>query len=264
MPKKSVKSPPAPPDQSYKILRNVHEQQGELLWLEQESLVVGRDHMLMPMGRAWLLEFIFLRKGSIRFRQNGRAISPPGKSFAVFYAPFSITDVEMNHPHVNWVGVAGWSEMAETEPMIFPVRAAERPRNAQAAMELFRRRRSAVNIGCAARAPRLAQQAKALLAQGYLSGSPVAGVAKKLGVSHEHMSRTFKNAYGLTPLEYLHRLRMNDSYYLLSMGQRIVDVSLDVGYKDLSRFYKQFRKVARMPPGSCQQKYLSTSKNAKT
>ena len=60
----------------------------------------------------------------------------------------------------------------------------------------------------------------------------------------------------MTPLEYVHRLRLNDAYKLLSKGERIVDVSLDVGYNDLSRFYKQFRKHTRVPPGTCRSDYI--------
>jgi AraC-like DNA-binding protein len=250
--------------QRYRVLRSVQQQQGALLWLEQESRVRGRGRMTLCMGRAWMLEFIFLRRGGLAFWQDGRRILPPGESFCVFYAPFSITEIAMAHAHLDWVGVAGAEDVQEREAVIFPFALRQRPRNAREALALFRRRPQPVPIGITARAPRLAERAKDRLAGCYADGASLAGVAAQLGVTHAHLARTFKSAYGLTPLEYLHRLRMNDAFYLLSQGQRIVDVSLDVGYNDLSRFYKQFRKIAPMPPGSCRQEFFATSKNAKT
>jgi YesN/AraC family two-component response regulator len=37
-------------------------------------------------------------------------------------------------------------------------------------------------------------------------------------------------------------------------GEAIIEVSGDVGYNDLSRFYKQFRKSTAASPGFCRSK----------
>jgi AraC-like DNA-binding protein len=241
------------PPEPYRAHRNVQRKQGDFLWLEQTADARGRGRMTMVMGHAWMMEFIFLERGRVAFWQDGRRITPQGRVFGVFYAPFSISEVELSHARIDWVGVAGVAGAPETEPLLFEFSRKERPRNAQQALEVFSRRGNAKNISITARAPRLAERAKLLLGQQFTAQPSVAAVARRLRVSHAHLSRTFRAAYGLAPLEYCHRLRMNDAYYLLSQGQRIVDVSLDVGYNDLSRFYKQFRKLARVPPGSCRE-----------
>jgi AraC-like DNA-binding protein len=38
----------------------------------------------------------------------------------------------------------------------------------------------------------------------------------------------------------------------LARGEEIISVSQEVGYNDLSRFYKQFRKTTKTSPGACQ------------
>ena len=80
--------------------------------------------------------------------------------------------------------------------------------------------------------------------------------ADRLKVSHEHLSRQFKKDYGLTPSAYLHKLRVAEATSRLSKGEEIIDISLDVGYNDLSRFYKQFRKATRTSPAVCRKQVL--------
>lgn len=70
--------------------------------------------------------------------------------------------------------------------------------------------------------------------------------------THEHLSRQFKLDLGMSPSAYLRQLRLADAPLRLARGEGIVNVSLDVGYNDLSRFYKQFRKTTSTSPGACQ------------
>jgi AraC family transcriptional regulator of adaptative response/methylated-DNA-[protein]-cysteine methyltransferase len=73
----------------------------------------------------------------------------------------------------------------------------------------------------------------------------------KLGVSHAHLTRQFKRDYGLTPIDYCHRLRVSDAMGHLSQGGKILDVGYDVGFNDATRFYADFRKVTGTSPGKC-------------
>jgi AraC-like DNA-binding protein len=56
----------------------------------------------------------------------------------------------------------------------------------------------------------------------------------------------------MTPSAYLRQLRVADATFRLSKGEPIIEVSGDVGYNDLSRFYKQFRRQTTKTPGFCQ------------
>ncbi len=79
----------------------------------------------------------------------------------------------------------------------------------------------------------------------------MARVAERLGVTPEHLSRQFKRDFEMSPTNYLHQLRLADAPLRLAKGEDIVNVSQDVGYNDLSRFYKQFRKATKTSPGVC-------------
>ena len=61
-----------------------------------------------------------------------------------------------------------------------------------------------------------------------------------------------KRDFEMSPSTYLHQLRLADAPLKLAKGEEIINVSQDIGYNDLSRFYKQFRKTTKTSPGVCQ------------
>jgi AraC-like DNA-binding protein len=97
----------------------------------------------------------------------------------------------------------------------------------------------------------LSRKAKALIASNYRESVSIARIADELGVSHPHLSRQFKRDYGLTPLDYRHRLRVSEAMGHLSQGEKILDIGYDVGFNDTKRFYADFRKVTGSSPGKC-------------
>ena len=74
----------------------------------------------------------------------------------------------------------------------------------------------------------------------------------------------------MSPSAYLHHLRVAEATFRLAVGEPIIEISMDVGYNDLSRFYKQFHKVTKTSPAVCRSMLEAgndsefTSKNAKT
>ena len=91
-----------------------------------------------------------------------------------------------------------------------------------------------------------------LLGSNYLVHPSIARIAARLNVTHAHLSRQFKRDFGMSPSAYLHQLRLADAPLRLARGEEIVNVSMEVGYNVLSRFYKQFRKNTSTSPGACQ------------
>lgn len=71
----------------------------------------------------------------------------------------------------------------------------------------------------------------------------------KLGLSRNRMIQLFQARYGKTPSEYLNRLRIDSTKVLLADTQNnILQIALQSGFKSLSTFYTQFRKVTGVSP----------------
>jgi len=95
----------------------------------------------------------------------------------------------------------------------------------------------------------IAFRSKALIDEGYFEPLKIQNVAKKLRTSSTVMGRYFKKDFGCSPIQYRNSLRVMDAAMKLVEGQTISEVFQDVGFEDLSRFYRTFRAIATVTPG---------------
>lgn len=67
--------------------------------------------------------------------------------------------------------------------------------------------------------------------------------------SPNHLCRTLKHFYGMTPTEYINEQRLNYSVYLLTQTDLdILDICDACGFSNLSHFYHLFRRKFGCPP----------------
>lgn len=81
-------------------------------------------------------------------------------------------------------------------------------------------------------------------------------LAEMCHLSEGHMRRLFVSALGYSPLEYLHRIRINYACALLhsGSGQSVCSIAEEVGYTTLSSFYRRFKKYVGCMPGEYEKK----------
>jgi AraC-like DNA-binding protein len=222
--------------------------------VEEDVEVRGRFSETFVTGPAWMFELISLRGGSICFFVDGERIDPPAERFGLLFSAFSITDICFDNPRYHWCGFGDLEPFQESwmnRPAIFDMQSDCCPADARELAELLRAKSGLQIIEKNSCPSELSRKAKAIIDQTYNTEPSIAAAARRLGVSHPHLTRQFKKDYGLTPINYCHQLRASDAMTRLMMGERIIDISLDVGYNDLGRFYKQFRKATNSSPGLC-------------
>lgn len=80
----------------------------------------------------------------------------------------------------------------------------------------------------------------------------VAGVAC---LSPNHLLRSFRQAFGLTPHQYLTARRMEQARKMLAdQNLSVTDVCLSVGFESLGSFSRTFRRHTGLPPSACRRK----------
>lgn len=75
-------------------------------------------------------------------------------------------------------------------------------------------------------------------------------LASELGVSHEHLSRTFKKETGQTPLQYLHQQKTRRICMLLKDSTlSCKEICYKMGYDNPSHFARSFKRIMGITPG---------------
>lgn len=79
-----------------------------------------------------------------------------------------------------------------------------------------------------------------------------AGIDRMISLSHksrEHLTRSLKKYYGITPTEYINDLRINyASNLLLNTNTPILEICYSCGFQSVSNFYKVFRSKYHISP----------------
>ncbi|HEY9075277.1 MAG TPA: substrate-binding domain-containing protein [Anaerolineaceae bacterium] len=80
-------------------------------------------------------------------------------------------------------------------------------------------------------------------------------IASYIGVSERHLTRSFHQEVGLTPVTYLNRYRIQQAKLLLESGnQNITNIAMDVGFSSSGYFTRVFREEVGISPRLYQQK----------
>ena len=245
---------PLPDGGSMSARRRVTPLPGGLSWIEEDMEVRGRLSGPFATGPGWILEVHRVAAGSVAYVQDGVRVRVGSRSFALLYAPFSITEIVLEDVKTRWLGLAGEDGSAPAPgqgPVVLDVPRGVRPSTPAGMLALLDGRGDVRSFERCTAPFALARRAKAILDGSYRSTASIASLATRLGVSHPHLTRQFKRDYGMTPVGYRHALRASEAVARLARGEPIVDVSGDVGYHDLGRFYKSFRKALHSSPGRC-------------
>ncbi|MFN7726469.1 MAG: DNA-3-methyladenine glycosylase 2 family protein [Rubrivivax sp.] len=99
------------------------------------------------------------------------------------------------------------------------------------------------------------------------TGTDLAGLAQRLGISDRHLRRIFQQAHGVSPRDYLATQRLLLAKHLLTdTDWPITQVALASGFDSLRRFNAAFVERYRMPPSRLRQagRHADTSTNAET
>jgi len=102
---------------------------------------------------------------------------------------------------------------------------------------------------------RLIGEAITYIRQHYGETLTLEGLAQKVFISPFYLSHLFKEELGLTFVEYLTRVRVEEAKQLLAMGSlSVLGVAEKVGYEDASYFSKIFRRATGLSPSQYRQR----------
>jgi transcriptional regulator GlxA family with amidase domain len=93
-------------------------------------------------------------------------------------------------------------------------------------------------------------------ARNYAVEAPVTRMVELAGIPERTFKRRFKEATGMSPLEYVHTLRLEEAKHMLeTAGTPIEAIALEVGYQDASFFGRLFRRKVLLTPAQYRQRF---------
>lgn len=105
------------------------------------------------------------------------------------------------------------------------------------------------------------EKAKLMMDTYYADRDVLALEMKQLGISQNYLTSLFRKQFGVSPVEYINKLRIEKSKELLhSTNINILHVALTCGCGSLSTFYEIFKKQVGVTPP----KYRMNSRSEKT
>jgi transcriptional regulator GlxA family with amidase domain len=101
------------------------------------------------------------------------------------------------------------------------------------------------------------------IAQNYNVAAPVAAMINLSGINERTFKRRFVSATGMSPLEYVHNLRLEEAKQMLEISDDSIDtVANQVGYEDASFFSRLFKRKVGTTPQAYRKRFRLLRENA--
>ncbi|MGQ0700059.1 MAG: GlxA family transcriptional regulator [Panacagrimonas sp.] len=96
------------------------------------------------------------------------------------------------------------------------------------------------------------------ISEHYREAAPVAAMVRLSGLAERSFTRRFHQATGMSPLEYVHTLRMEEAKQMLEAGDESIEAIADeVGYEDAGFFSRLFKRRVNLTPAQYRKRFGS-------
>jgi transcriptional regulator GlxA family with amidase domain len=96
------------------------------------------------------------------------------------------------------------------------------------------------------------------IAEHYHEAAPVAAMVRLSGLAERSFKRRFEQCTGMSPLEYVHTLRLEEAKHALETSEASIEaIAGDVGYEDAGFFSRLFRRKVNMTPAMYRKRFRS-------
>lgn len=103
------------------------------------------------------------------------------------------------------------------------------------------------------------------IAQHYHESAPVNAMIRLSGLAERSFKRRFQLSTGMSPLEYVHTLRLEEAKHLLETSDRSIEtIAGEVGYEDPGFFSRLFRRQVSMTPATYRKRFGAMRKSLET
>ena len=97
---------------------------------------------------------------------------------------------------------------------------------------------------------------QAWIADHYADASPVTAMIAQSGIAERSFKRRFLQATGMSPLEYVHTMRLEEAKQMLESDTLPIEaIANEVGYEDAGFFSRLFRRHVSLSPAQYRKRF---------
>jgi transcriptional regulator GlxA family with amidase domain len=94
------------------------------------------------------------------------------------------------------------------------------------------------------------------IAENYDQRNPVTAMVRLSGLAERSFKRRFQQATGMSPLEYVHALRLEEAKQMLEASDLPIEaIANEVGYEDAGFFTRLFRRKVNLTPAQYRRRF---------
>lgn len=94
------------------------------------------------------------------------------------------------------------------------------------------------------------------IAENYDQRNPVTAMVRLSGLAERSFKRRFQQATGMSPLEYVHAVRLEEAKQMLEAGDQPIEaIANEVGYEDAGFFSRLFRRKVNLTPAQYRRRF---------
>lgn len=232
--------------------------QSQIHFLDNELVLTKRQHhferhhkITETYGSQWLLMILQESTADASVESRSQTL-PLTKNSAVFLPPHSIVTWNVSPGSIHWIALNSWiplSGFSTSTPLIFPW-TQRLPDNSESVVQCLLQAKSKF-VAIEPKVSALAFRAKKLIDQRFDSGCTITEIAKELGVTRSHLTRSFKNCFRLHPTDYRIRLMLFQSLKFLGTEMNVTQVAAEVGFSSVNQYTTHFKNQFGLSPSEC-------------
>lgn len=220
----------------------------DLFYLNRKHEYTAPVQVADAFGHFSIYAHGYINTGELCIKANGQSYEPQG-NISMFIPKLSLVQWDIISPHLEWHAYVSDQNFAPQFKNTTLFSGCISEVNSIGDISMW--------IKTAVLLKTFSQQAPVPLAveiKNYIDAHfqleiEISEIAEKFNLSDSQLTKLFKNEFNISPVKYRSKIRVFQSMFdLFSKEGSVIDIALDTGFNDLSRFNKQFKNITKSTP----------------
>lgn len=221
-------------------------------FINQSEIVRKKEKSIDCFGSNWCIIFLESTNDQKILVRSGRIFFEILPHMMVFIPPFSLFETHVPPgTRLNFTTIFSSLSLEKKypTPLVTTKKSSFKlPKSRTEVLKLLEEFHDGQELVQQSKVSAVAEWLKKAIEQHYCEKTTISEIAKNLKISREVLSRSFKESYHMTPIEYRHSLRLFKALSLMNTSVSLGEVSRQVGYLDSGQFITQFKRKFNTTP----------------